>query len=223
MKKIPLIICVFCSLTVLSQTDISPVRKLNFGVSITPEFNKLIVHNPVGQEQVKSKMGLSGGFTFEFRLSENSSIKTGIGCGLKNYDHTHSGLTFGSDIDAQSGIISESRIESNVSFFELQVPLIFHYYVKENKFFVTAGIEAIYPIANNSVRTIYYGNGDVEVLSKTTANGLNIAPIIGFGYKLRLSDRLRLSIEPMFKYYLMEYIIAESNLYNFGFKTTLNF
>lgn len=223
MKKTLILIFALYSLTALSQTDIAPVRKLNFGLSVIPELNQLIVGNPVGQESVKAKMGLSAGFTLEFRLSEKSFIRSGIGCGKKNYDHTHSGLIFGNDIDPQTGLISTSRVESNVSFFELQIPLIFHYYVKENTFFIGGGIEAIYPIVNNSVRTIYYGNGDVEILSNTTENGINVAPVISFGYKQPLSDRLSLSIEPMFKYYLLEYIIGESNLYNLGLKTTLNF
>lgn len=98
-RTILFIICVFGSLTVFSQSDSSPTHKINFGLSITPEFNNLIVGNPVGQESIKSKISFSVGINFEFYLTKKSSIRTGIGYGKKKYNHTQSGLAFGTDID----------------------------------------------------------------------------------------------------------------------------
>lgn len=223
MKTILFFLSVFGSLTVFSQSDSASARKINFGLSITPEFNNLILGNPVGQESVKSKIGFSAGISFKFHLTNKSSFITGIGFGKKNYNHTHCGLIYGTDIDPLIGIISESKIESKVSFSELQIPLVFQYELKTNKFYIAGGLELIYRFLNNSERIIYYGNGAIAKLSNSNINGLNFAPELSFGYKLPVSDKLSISIEPMFKYYLKEYIIIESNLYNYGLKTTLNF
>ena len=224
MKTRLIILSVISSLTVFSQTESSADRKVAYGLSITPEFNSLIAGNPVGQESVKSQLGFSAGFNVEFQLSKKSSIRTGIGYGLKNYEHTQSGLIFGSDINPVTGVVSESKLESKIAFSELQIPLIFKYEFKENKFFVTGGMEFIYPFANNSERVIYYGTGNTEKLSNSNnTKSVNLAPVISLGYNFTVSDKLSISIEPMFKYYLKEYIIIESNLYNYGLKTTLNF
>jgi hypothetical protein len=217
------ILFVFVTLTIFSQSDELSNRKMNVGFSITPEFNSLIVGNLVGKENVTPKIGFSSGISFEFHVSERSTLRTGIAYGKKRYNHTHSKLIFGSDIDPQTGYISESKIESKVTFSELQIPLVYQYELNKNKFFVAGGIELIYPFSNNSERTIFYGNGFTENLSKSTNNEINFAPVLSFGYLLPVSQKLKLSIEPMVKFYLKEYIITESNLYNLGLKTTLLF
>jgi hypothetical protein len=216
----------FCSLTVFSQTDSAnrtSTHKINIGLCITPEFNNLTVDNPVGQETVKSEIGFSVGLNLEFHIAKNASIRTGIGYGKKNYNHTQNGLIFGTDIDPHTGVVSESKIESKISFSEIQIPLLFQYELKEHKFFVAGGIEMIYPFSNNSERIIYYGNGNTEKISNPKTNSLNFAPVLSIGYKLPVSDKLSVSVEPMFKYYLKEYVIIASHLYNYGLKVTFNF
>jgi hypothetical protein len=206
-----------CSLTVFSQSDITnrtPTPKILVGLSITPEFNNLFVGNPVGRETVKPAIGFSAGLTLEFHVAKKASIRTQV--------HTQNGLVFISDINPQTGVITESSIKSNMSFSEIQIPLLFQYELKENRFFIAGGIEFIYPFSNNSERIIYYGNGNTEKLLNSTSNNLTIAPVLSIGYKLPVSDKLSISIEPMFKYYVKEYVITASHLYNYGLRVTLN-
>ena len=222
MKTTLFILSLCFSLTVFAQSTLSD-RKIQFGFSLTPEFNDLKVSNLVGQESVAPKMGLSAGLNVAFHLSNKFSLRTGLGYGFKHYNHTHAGLIFGTDLNPQTGVNTTSTIESKIAFSELQFPLVFQYELKENKIFIAGGIEITKPFANQSERTVYYGNGTTDVLSNPTQNGLNFAPVLSLGYLLPVTDQLSISIEPMFKYYLKTYIIAGSNLFNYGLRTAIHF
>ncbi len=80
--KTTLIILSLCfSLTVFAQSTLSD-RKIQFGFSLTPEFNDLKVSNLVGQESVAPKMGLSACLNVAFHLSNKFSLRTGLGYGF---------------------------------------------------------------------------------------------------------------------------------------------
>ncbi|MEY4861047.1 MAG: hypothetical protein RL751_578 [Bacteroidota bacterium] len=222
MKTTLFILALFFSLTVFAQSTL-PDRKIDFGFSLSPEFNNLKVGNVVGQESVAPKIGLSAGLNVAFRLSHKSSLRTGLGYGFKHYNHTHAGLIFGTDLNPITGVNTTSTLESKVSFSEFQIPLVFQYELKENKIFIAGGLECTLPFANHSERTVYYGNGTTEVLPNPTQNALNFAPVFSLGYLLPVSDQLSISIEPMFKYYLKTYIIEGSNLFNYGLRSTIHF
>jgi hypothetical protein len=221
--KISLFILSLCfSLTVFAQSTLSD-RKIQFGFSLSQEFNDLKVGNLVGQESVAPKIGVSAGLNVAFRLSNQISLRTGLGYGFKHYNHTHAGLIFGTDLNPITGVNTTTTVESNVSFSEFQIPLVFQYELKENKIIIAGGMEITKPFANQSERTVYYGNGTTDMLANPTENGLNFAPVLSLGYLLPVTDQLSISIEPMFKYYLKTYIIAGSNLFNYGLRTTIRF
>jgi|LauGreDrversion4_2_1035121.scaffolds.fasta_scaffold286393_2 hypothetical protein len=222
MKTTLFILSLCFSLTVFAQSTLSD-RNIQFGFSLSPEFNDLKVSNLVGQESVAPKMGLSAGLNVAFHLSNKISLRTGLGYGFKHYNHTHAGLIFGTDLNPQTGVNTTSTIESKIAFSELQFPLVFQYELKENKIFIAGGIEITKPFANQSERTVYYGNGTTDVLSNPTQNGLNFAPVLSLGYLLPVTDQLSISIEPMFKYYLNTYIISGSNLFYYGLRTSIHF
>jgi len=222
MKKL-IQILLLAPFTIYSQEK-TTVSKTNIGFSVTPEFNSLMTGNRVEQENIKSKFGFSTALNLEFKLTPKTSIRTGVGYGKKKYDVIQSGLVFGSDINPQTGFsANESKLESQVSFSEMQIPLIFNYELNNPEFFIAGGMEITYSFGNNSEKTIYYGSGDIEKLSSSNENGLNFAPVLSVGYKVPVSDKASISIEPMFKYYLKEYISVYSHLYNVGLRTTFTF
>jgi hypothetical protein len=198
--------------------DNSEDAKLTFGIFALPEMNGLITNNPIGTETVEAKISSSVGLNVEYHLTEKVSLRSGLGFGVKRYDHTHEGLIFNSDLNPQSGQITESRMESKVVFSELQLPLLFQYKIHPNLFF-TLGLEVNAAVFDQSERIIYYGNGDIEQLSNQAEVSINFAPMISVGYVVPNSN---LMIEPMFKYYTKSYIIAESHLFNYGVKVTYN-
>lgn len=221
--KTTLIILSLCfSLTVFAQSTLSD-RKIQFGFSLSPEFNDLKVSNVLGQESVAPKIGLSAGLNVAFHLSNKISLRTGFGYGFKHYNHTHAGLIFGTDLNPITGVNTTTTVESKIAFSELQFPLVLQYELKENKIFIAGGMEITQPFANQSERTVYYGNGTIEVLSNPSQNELNFAPVLSLGYLIPVTDQLCISIEPMFKYYLKTYIISGSNLFNYGLRTSIHF
>jgi hypothetical protein len=141
----------------------------------------------------------------------------------KRYNHTRYGLIFGTDISQQNGVITESKIETKMSFSEFQIPLILQHDFRDHNFFIAYGMEFIYTLANNTNRIIYYGNGDTEQFSKSEKRGFNLSPFFSLGYNIPITINWNISIEPMFKYYLKEYIIFKSHLFNYGLRTTFHF
>lgn len=179
--------------------------------------------NLVGQESVAPRIGVSAALNVAFHFSNKISLRTGLGYGFKNYNHTHAGLIFGTDLNPTTGVNTTTTVESKITFSEFQIPLVFQYELKENKFFIAGGMEITKPFGNQSERIVYYGNGTTDFLPNPTQNGLNFAPVLSLGYLLPVTDQLCISIEPMFKYYLKTYIVAGSNLMNYGLRTTLQF
>jgi hypothetical protein len=222
MKTTLFILSLCFSLTIFAQSNLSD-RKIQFGFSLTPEFNDLKVSNLLGQESVAPRIGVSAGLNVAFHLSNKISLRTGLGYGFKRYNHTHAGLIFGTDLNPTTGVNTTTTVESKITFSEFQIPLVFQYELKENRFFIAGGMEITKPFANQSERIVYYGNGTTDFLPNPTQNGLNFAPVLSLGYLLPVTDQLCISIEPMFKYYLKTYIVAGSNLFNYGLKTTIHF
>jgi hypothetical protein len=179
--------------------------------------------NLVGQESVAPRIGVSAALNVAFHFSNKISLRTGLGYGFKNYNHTHAGLIFGTDLNPTTGVNTTTTVESKITFSEFQIPLVFQYELKENRFFIAGGMEITKPFANQSERIVYYGNGTTDFLPNPTQNDLNFAPVLSLGYLLPVTDQLCISIEPMFKYYLKTYIVAGSNLFNYGLKTTIHF
>lgn len=141
MKAAIFILSLFLSLTVFAQTIDGSEHRIKFGLAITPEYNNLRVKNLVGQESVATKIGFSTSLQVEFCLTNSISLRSGFGYGLKNYYHTHSGLIFGTDLNPVTGVNTTTTVESEVSFSEFQIPLIFQYELKENKLFISGGME----------------------------------------------------------------------------------
>lgn len=192
--------------------------KFDLGFYILPEMNGLITGNPIGRETVSAKFGGAAGLNIEYRLTSKISLRTGLGFGIRNYEHVHEGLIFNSDISPNDGIISESSIESNITYIEVQLPLLLQYNINSN-FFFTAGLELTTAFADRSERVIFYGNGTTEDMQNNNKIGANVGPLITIGYEIPNSNLL---LELLFKYYLRDQIIANSNQYNFGLKITYN-
>ncbi len=195
----------------------------NAGLYLNPEVNGLTTGSPIGQEHSTSKTGISAGFNFEFTLSSKTTLRSGLGIGIKRYNYAQTGLVFGSDIDS-TGVISMSRIESEISFKELQLPVVFKFQLKETKFFLATGMEFTYQISNTSNRIIYYGNGKIDKLSNENGHRtkLNFVPLVSFGYQFVCLQHFNISVEAMVKYYLKSYFEPNSNLYNYGLRFTFD-
>lgn len=138
---------------------------------------------------------------------------------MKAYRHVYENQIFPSDINPQGGIISKSYTESNTKWSELHIPLVFQYTISK-RFFVSLGLELTTFFADKSSRIIHYGNGTTYQLGNQSGMTMNYAPTFSIGYLVPLTDNSSLSIEPLVKVYLKEYIIPLSGLYTYGLKVT---
>jgi len=220
MKKILCLLLLLPNL--LFSQESSSASKINLGVFVLPEMNHLYLYS-TDWESSKAKLGFSAGVNVEFTLGNKVSLRAGLGYGFKRYIHILDDLVFGQDINPQQGTLSTSRLEQRVSFGEMQLPVIFQFKFSKH-FFIAGGIEFNAAFANTSKREIKNDLGSIYALSDTqNKSSVNLAPSLSIGYVLPISNKSELVIEPMFKFYLLEYIFPSSNLYNYGIKFTYNF
>lgn len=199
------------------------ILKFSFGINLTPELNFLLVDSRDNQSS-KTRLGASSGLNLKYKVSKNIFFQTGFGYGIKRYDYIQEGLIFPSDIDPVKGIISSSEIVTKFLFNEIQIPLLIQIDVANHKYFLSSGIALNRIFKNKSTHSIHYGNGEIEELSPTNNKAMyNSAFILSLGYNLKVSNKIKLSIEPMLKLYFKEYDIDHSQLCNFGIKTTCYF
>lgn len=208
------------SLTVMAQEETDPI--LSVGFSLIPEVTWLNnATTLVGElEYEDGKPGYSAQINVGYAFNEFLTFQSGVGFGKRYYDYKVTGLIFGSDIDPNLGIVSESRFEAQVSISEIQVPLMLRISPKEN-WFLSAGLELAFQNENNSNSNYFHGDGTVVKASPVDPK-LNFAPVLGFGYQAPLSDHLSLSVQPQIKYYLRDFVLTNSNLISVGLRTSLD-
>jgi hypothetical protein len=214
MRFLTLIFILLQSLA-FSQTE----SKNSFGFYFQPELTGVFArkYSSGGKDVVKKKLGVSVGFNFNRKLSEKVVFRTGIGYGFKNCESNQTGLIFGSDIDPQQGYISESRIEGKIQFHEIHLPLLFQFKIYKN-FHINVGLELSKAFADNSSRTIFYGNGEIEKMSSNNVLLFNGAPLLSVLYQIPLKNDAFVSIEPFCKLYARPYLFNDVGMYNFGLR-----
>jgi hypothetical protein len=198
-----------------SQTE----AKNSFGFYIQPHLTGVFARKnmSVGEDSVSKKLGVSVGFNFNRKISEKVVFRTGIGYGFINSASNQTGLIFGSDIDPQQGYISESRMEGKIQFHEVHVPITFQFKIYNN-FHINVGLELSNAFADNSSRTVYYGNGTIENLEVNNVLLFNGAPLLSVLYQIPLKNEAFVSIEPYCKLYARPYLFNDVGMYNFGLR-----
>lgn len=191
-------------------------NKYTIGVFLCPEINTFLSNPSVGIVKVEEKVGGAFGFAFDRKLNDKWSLVSGLGLGIKRGDYIENGIIFNTDINPQIGVVSSSKIESNVSFFAVHAPFLVQYNFR-SRFFLSSGIAINYFFANRSKRTIFYGNGDVQENNIKSEKNLNFSCQFGIGYTFK---KINLSIEFLNKYYLNKYPLYNANLYSIGSQVT---
>lgn len=219
MRFLTLIFILFQTLA-FSQTE----SKKSIGFYIQPHLTGVFTHKnmPVGEDSVSKKLGVAVGFNFNRKLSEKVVFRTGIGYGFINSVSNQTGLIFSTDIDPQQGYISESRIEGKIQFHEVHIPVSFQFKIYKN-FHINVGLEISKAFADNSSRTIYYGNGDVEKMETNNVLLFNGAPLLSVLYQFPLKNQAFVSIEPYCKLYARPYLFNDVGMYNFGLRLNYGF
>lgn len=199
----------FCQDSTLTKKSAS-----GFVFSFGTEMNNLKTGNPVGEESFTPKPGILIGAGYLVSV-KRIGLQFSVAYNRKSVDHFHEGLVFPSDISQTTSANTTSRMETNIKLneyafgFDALLPL------KQVKFIV--GFNVVSQNAGKTSRSIYYGNGTIEN-SNPKQNQINYAGKLSLGYSLAISPRSLILFEPYFKYYLHEFLIPESNVYNYGLK-----
>lgn len=212
-------------LALLAQEEQIP-SKWRVGLSVTPEVNRLILEQQsyaTLETNPKLTFGFSSALSLGYEINDHFTISTGLGYSRKTYAYEFTGIVFGSDIDPQLGIVSESRIEYEVPVNEFQIPLTLQIRPGVDGLYFTGGMEASYQSTSGIEGTTYYRDG-------TSSNGilsadpmLNFAAVAGIGYGFPISDRLDFALEPVFKYYYKTLLFrAPTPAYSVGLKATIS-
>ncbi len=178
---------------------------------------------PDRQQAWAPKAGFSVGVQVKLKVANNFFLRTGLGYGLKGYRNMETGLRFGSTINPMTWVVSESKIETKGVFHELQLPLAFQYDIKEEKFFIACGVDLVGQIGHTTKTQYLYGDGTKDFSSFENKSQLNIAPNLSMGYAMPLNQHYTLSIAPTFSYYVKEWILHDSQMFNYGIKLLLDY
>jgi hypothetical protein len=217
--RVVTLLILFMPVSLRSQDALKPI----VAVWVKPEFNSLLLSSSVGKLDIKARPGLSAGLGISFPFSPGIAFRTGIGYGVRKYSYTHSGLVFSSDINPPPKPNTESRIETEISNREIQIPIAFQIMLKNPRFFIGFGSDIIYGFSVESDRTYYYGNGTTEKAKKLGfEQPWNIVPVVSFAYIAPIAERTTLSFEPLLKYYINPYVIPESHQYAYGLRISVN-
>lgn len=220
MKKL-LTILLFLPFGLLAQEELK--SSLKIGLTVSPEINGLRVSSPlVGDIETEVKFGFSTFVSLFYAFNNHVGLRTGLGYGKRNDYHEHSGLIFQQDIDPVVGIISESRVESQVLINEFQLPIILQLSPGSSNLFFSVGFELAYQQGKNSEQTVYYGNGTIGPLGPPRDPIWNFSSTFGVGWQFPIADKWHLTLEPVVKYYFKEYVVVSSNMYSIGFRSTLD-
>lgn len=190
--------------------------KFNIGVFLTPEINGLITTQSYGNDKVNEKIGLTSGLIVGRKINERWSLISGLGCGIKRYDLHQYNIIFNSDINPQTGITTTSSIESNLSYYDVFVPIIVRYQFPSNVMFST-GFNCNYFFTDHSKQTIFYGNGNIQKINLSSEKKANLSYQLGIGYNFQ---KMNFSLELVSKFYLKEYLLNNKHLFCLGAQLT---
>ena len=215
---------IFCLLPLFLTAQVPNIKsKTVRSIYLMPDLMSLNYTMPERQQGWAPKAGIGVGAQVKLKIANNFFLRTGLGYGLKGYRNMETGLRFGTDIDPVKGFISESKIETKGVYHELQLPLALHCDIDEEKFFMVFGLDLVAQLSHTTKRQILYGNGTMEYYSFENKSQFNMVPTISMGYAIPINDHYSLSIAPTFRYYVKEWILLDTRLYNYGIKLLLDY
>jgi len=202
-------ILVFIPLTLFSQEKLKP--KYVLGISLAPEINFLWVDKKNSQ-QGQSRPGWSGSLNLKYPLNKVISMRSALGYGFKRFNYNYSYL------------IGYYQRTKEISFSEVELPVLIQLDLKDQISFFATGLELVYCFKNFSKNSMNDAYGISEELPDTKYKAIfNITYVFSFGYNIKFPKRNSLSLEPMAKVYIRDHLITHTRLWNIGLKSTYYF
>ena len=175
-----------------------------------------------------------GGFAI-YEITDKWSMRFGIGienltfltkdATVNTIDYTNIDYTKGitnADVYVQSGNATKMDIKQKISYTE--IPLELKYVLRNGKIGVNGYAGLSYRFLGKNAVSVTTSNGASFDIGKTANLSRNAFAVhFGVGLDYKLSSRIRLNFEPLFKYHLLDYKNARATPYSFGVLTGLEF
>jgi len=231
-----------------ASSNIAPVyfNTLGKGSSIHPQFN-----NNSKSGNINMSYGISGSYAINKKLSVRAGVnKVALGYStnnvivfnsigasnntqlLRNIDLNESGqnLSFISatefnflQVPSVLSHVVESSIDQKLGFIEIPLELKYNISNKKMGFNIIGGFSALL-LNDNEIYSVV--NGNSTLLGKATnINNTSFSANFGFGLDFKITDKINLNMEPVFKYQLNTFNDTSGNFKPFiiGIYSGLNF
>jgi len=149
------------------------------------------------------KFGYTAGLAAAYGLSSNWTIETGLLFSNKGYKTKMIDIE---SLDFSDSILGKGRVYFNFYYLDVPVKINYAYGHGKIRFCATLGITTNIFLDAKTRAILKYNDGHVEHSKGTNINpinAINISPMAGVGIDWRLTERMKLKIEPTFRYGLL--------------------
>ena len=216
------------------------MQRLNIFVYGSPSFGGyLSAKSPLDKDLDNNTKSFAiaisyGGYAI-YDVSEKWSMRFGIG--IENLKFTTNDATVNTSnftkieysqgisnatIYSQSENATKMAITQHISYTE--IPLEFKYAIKNSTIGINAYAGLSYRFLGKNEVSVKTSNGATFDIGKTENLARNAFAVhFGVGFDYKFSKKIRLNIEPLFKYHFLDYKNARATPYSFGILTGLQF
>lgn len=214
MKQFLTSLLIFSSTIIFGQ-NAKQATKISMGYRFSPDYSFRTLKNSGGNSSTdlvinsrneieKAKFGYTTSFNINFNFSDFLSFETGIEYSNKGYKTKEQNLIYfpPSASDPNKATIKYSYQYVGIP---LQAKIVFG--KSKARFISSAGFITNFLIGVKQSIKLEYPDGKTEKRNQSSTSGFNkidISPIVGIGVDYKLKDKIHVSVEPTFRFGLIE-------------------
>jgi hypothetical protein len=240
LSVIPFILFVFLSISVKSQAEEPKPRKFLFGVNFSPDYSYRSLHsnnpdhdfamNQLNDWEVPA-FGFTTGLSVRYLANEKFEFESGIQFSDKTYNFDVNKDDFETPNNGlyqpDDPAIPERAITKN-HFYYLAVPVKMNYYFlqKRIRMYVSTGVSTDFLLDDKSKSFMKFSDGTEiheNFENDYDYNKISLTGLAGFGAETKLSQRVGIRVEPVFRYSFTPLVAApmKGYLYSAGLNFVL--
>lgn len=240
LSVIPFILFVFLSISVKSQAEELEPKKFSFGVSFSPDYSYRSLHsnnpdydfamNQLNDWEVPA-FGFTTGLSVRYLANEKFELESGIQFSDKTYNfdvNKDDFLTPDNGLNQPDDPAIPERSVTQNHYYYLGVPIKLNYYFLQKRFrmYVSAGVSADFFLDDKSKSFMKFSDGTEiheNFENDYDYNKISLTGLAGFGAETKLSQRVGIRVEPVFRYSFTPLVAApmKGYLYSAGLNFVL--
>ena len=234
MKQLLTIVALLISLASCGQDTLKlnapqEFKRFLIGINISPDYCYRTLESTTGSsisnsiidwrnESEEFKIGYTAGLNFCYNISKNFGIESGVQYSNKGFALSASNFTYAEMIDPRygftyptNGTIGPKKVKfiDNYHYLDVPVRAIFSFGEKRISFVASIGVTTNILINATQTNVFEYENGDTKrntVDQPNDYNPINLTPTFSVGIDYKISKKINLRVEPMFRYGLLKII-----------------